>query len=70
MKTTPKPKATKKSRGELVGPPPPPPELDVVGPAGADEVWVGVDMADEVEGQPPTWNEIKRQQYIKRLGLT
>ena len=25
VKTTPKPRATKKSRGELVGPPPPPP---------------------------------------------
>lgn len=50
MKTTANPKATKKSRGELVGPPPPPPEADVVGPGGADEVAVLDDMADEVEG--------------------
>ena len=27
VNTTPKPKATKKSNGELVGPPPPPPPL-------------------------------------------
>ena len=49
VKTTPNPRATKKSRGELVGPPPPP-ELDVVGPGGADEVAVGDDIGDEVEG--------------------
>lgn len=49
MNTTPKPKATKKSRGELVGPPPPP-ELDVVVPGWADEVAVADDMVDEVEG--------------------
>ena len=36
VKTTPKPRATKKSRGELVGPLPPPPEAaEVVGPFGA-----------------------------------
>lgn len=50
VKTTPNPKATKKSKGELVGPPPPPPEADVVGPGGPDEVAVGDDMADDVEG--------------------
>lgn len=42
VNTTPKPKATKKSSGELVGPelppPPPPPASDVVGPGGALEV--------------------------------
>ena len=69
MKTTPNPKATKKSRGELVGPPPPPPELDVVGPAGADVVGDD-DMADEVEGWPPASDEIKSQQLYQVTDLT
>ena len=40
VKTTPKPRATKKSKGELVGPPPPPPPplLGVGGGGGAGEV--------------------------------
>ncbi len=38
VKTTPKPNATKKSNGELVGPPPPPPPVGVPeGAAGAGE---------------------------------
>lgn len=48
VKTTPKPRATKNRRGELVGPelPPPPPFPVLVG-VGADVVWddVGADMA-------------------------
>ncbi len=44
VKTTPNPKATKKSKGELVGPPPLPLGL-VVGPGGADDVEVGADIA-------------------------
>ena len=47
VNTTPKPKATKKRRGELVGPPPPPPVLDVVGAGGAEEVALGADIVDE-----------------------
>ena len=39
VKTTPKPSATKKSRGELVGPPPPPP------PLGGDDVAAGGGLA-------------------------
>lgn len=43
MKTTPKPNATKKSKGELVGPvpPPPPPELVVVVVAAGGAIEVG-----------------------------
>lgn len=41
MKTTPNPKATKKSSGELVGPPPPPPPDVELGAAGAEEVGIG-----------------------------
>lgn len=53
VKTTPKPNATKKSNGELVGPPPPlPPEL-VVGPGGADVVDEGADIEMVM-----VWNQI------------
>lgn len=48
MKTTPNPSATKKSRGELVGPPPPPPELPLLGgfvAAGGPLAEVVADMA-------------------------
>lgn len=38
VKTTPKPKATKNSNGELVGPPPPPPPPEDVVAAGAASV--------------------------------
>ncbi len=38
MKTTPKPNATKKSSGELVGPPPPPPPVGGVEDAAGTEV--------------------------------
>lgn len=48
VNTTPNPKATKKSNGELVGPLVLlPPEL-VVGPGGADDVEVGDDMVRAV----------------------
>lgn len=48
VNTTPNPKATKKSNGELVGPVPLlPPEL-VVGPGGADDVEVAEDMVRAV----------------------
>ena len=40
VKTTPKPKATKKSSGELVGPPPPPPPVADVVAAGTGVVVV------------------------------
>lgn len=48
MKTTPKPSATKKSKGELVGPPPPELAGDDVA-VGAAEALVGgiVDVAEE-----------------------
>ena len=39
MKTTPKPSATKKSKGELVGPPPP--ELGAAEDAAGEGVAVG-----------------------------
>ena len=42
MKTTPKPRATKKSKGELVGPPPPPEPADVVAAGGPMEVGDGL----------------------------
>ena len=47
MKTTPKPRATKKSNGELVGPPPPP-ELacDVDAAEGPMEVVDGMVLVD------------------------
>ena len=51
MNTTPKPKATKKSSGELVGPPPPPPPPppdDGVGTGGVSAVEVGAD--DDIVG--------------------
>lgn len=47
MKTTPKPRATKNSKGELVGPPPPPPSssLSLLGVGdGIDTVDVGSAM--------------------------
>lgn len=46
VKTTPKPSATKKSKGELVGPPPPPPPPPppLVG-VGSDVVGLVVDIA-------------------------
>ena len=46
VKTTPKPSATKKSKGELVGPPPPPPELGTVDVAagGATAVLEGIEV--------------------------
>lgn len=47
VKTTPKPSATKKSSGELVGPPPPPP------PLGADEVAAGGASGSVEEGTTP-----------------
>ena len=54
VKTTPKPRATKKRSGELVGPPPPPEGgADVVGPGGILEVVVDVDMVDEEDGALP-----------------
>ena len=45
VKTTPKPSATKKSKGELVGPPPPP-ELGTVDVAagGATAVLEGIEV--------------------------
>lgn len=43
MKTTPNPKATKKSNGELVGPPPPPEGFEVVAD-GASTVVEGGDV--------------------------
>ncbi len=45
VKTTPKPRATKNRRGELVGPvlfPPPPPPLEVGGPGGDGDAKEGV----------------------------
>jgi len=50
VKTTPKPNATKKSSGELVGPPPPPPlAADVVAAGGAAaEGECTTDIDDEV----------------------
>jgi len=55
VKTTPKPRATKKRSGELVGPPPPPPPAaDVVGPGGAEEIALGAaDMVEEDDGALP-----------------
>lgn len=47
VNTTPNPRATKKRRGELVGPPPPPFESPV-GVAVADAAGVVVDAADIV----------------------
>lgn len=52
VNTTPNPRATKNSRGELVGPPPPdpPPPGEVVAEGGAvDEVEGMVDEEDIVE---------------------
>ena len=46
MKTTPKPRATKKSKGELVGPPPPELAGDVVAAGGPMEVAVGMLLVD------------------------
>ena len=50
MKTTPKPKATKKSKGELVGPPPPPPPLAgvVVADGAAVDVGDGIEVGGDV----------------------
>ena len=48
MKTTPKPRATKKSKGELVGPPPPPELADVVAAGEVMEVAVLVDDEDAI----------------------
>ncbi len=49
MKTTPKPRATKKSKGELVGPPPPELAGDDVAAGGATELLDGIaDDAAEV----------------------
>ena len=42
MKTTPKPRATKKSKGELVGPPPPEPAGEVDAAGGPMEVADGL----------------------------
>ena len=54
VNTTPKPRATKKSSGELVGPPPPPPPLEDGVGAGADPpVAVGADDIGEVEERGP-----------------
>lgn len=45
VNTTPKPSATKKSKGELVGPPPEePPDAEVVVPKAVAAVGVLVDM--------------------------
>lgn len=57
MNTTPKPRATKKSRGELVGPvppppPPPPPLFDGVG-EGPAVVVVGEAMIEVTEDEGP-----------------
>lgn len=47
VKTTPKPRATKNSSGELVGPLPPPPEdVVVAGGATADAVAVDITTRD------------------------
>ena len=48
MNTTPKPSATKKSKGELVGPPPPELGTDDVAAGGATAVLEGVDVTAEV----------------------
>lgn len=49
MNTTPKPKATKKSKGELVGPPPPPPlGTELVAAGTVVEVEGASDIDDEV----------------------
>ena len=56
MKTTPKPRATKKSKGELVGPPPPPEPADVVAAGGPMEVADGlVLVAAEVAILETVW---------------
>ena len=53
VKTTPKPKATKKSSGELVGPPPPLEAwAEVVAAGGAIEVEDGAMVLAEVEWEP------------------
>ena len=44
VKTTPKPSATKNSKGELVGPPPPPELGAVVAAGGATEVLEGIEV--------------------------
>ena len=51
VNTTPKPSATKKSSGELVGPPPPPPfeEDDGVADGGVDVVEGAIVEEDDVE---------------------
>ena len=46
MKTTPKPRATKKSKGELVGPPPPELAGDVDAAGGPMEVGDGMVLVD------------------------
>ena len=46
MKTTPKPRATKKSKGELVGPPPPELAGDVVAAGEPVEVADGMVLVD------------------------
>jgi hypothetical protein len=49
VNTTPKPKATKKSKGELVGPPPPPPlGAELVAAGAVVEVEGASDIDDEV----------------------
>lgn len=60
MNTTPKPKATKKSRGELVGPPPLPlllaGEGDRVGTAEVTEVAIAVlDKDSEIVLETNSW---------------
>ena len=54
VNTTPKPKATKKRRGELVGPPPPPLLELVVGPGGADDVAEAMADVGELVGLAAT----------------
>ena len=44
MKTTPKPSATKKSKGELVGPPPPELGAADVAAGGATAVLEGIEV--------------------------
>lgn len=51
VKTTPNPKATKNSKGELVGPlPPPPPPLDVCVGEGRADVSVATKVGDNEFG--------------------
>ena len=66
VKTTPKPKATKKSSGELVGPPPPPPPPppdDGVGSWGVTAVEVGAD--DDIVGSRRVILQIEIQSNSK-----